>query len=1287
MSDSLCLLTLGNCSGAGASSVGALDGGTPDAKGAQIASNVLYLQSATATLPGLVTTAAQTFAGAKTFNGQIIASGGIDLGTQTLQGTTAVIDFSNFDVLANGDGHFAGNLDVGNVTATGAKVLQILTDNTSVDDIPVISFYRDGSIETVLAQTTNGFQFAVNPASYSGADINSAAKLTVASNGDSNFVGNVNITGTSSTALSVSNSIAGNLTAQIINTNNSGGVGDSVLSVGVGGSSAGDARAVFYSNSEKAWGIGLDNSDSNKFKISEDGILGTSDRFVVQAGGNVGIGDTSPAALLTVGNGDLFQVGSNGSIVATSTLSSGVAFSFDTTDSNANGLLIDVQSTSNARSAFRVNTNNGATTGLVVQGSGRVGIANSAPAYLFTVGSGGGMFGVDSSGNLLFEGATVDANKFTVTVADPTANRTYTIPNSSATTDTFCLLTLANCGGGSGVTTVGAIDTQTKSANGAVISGSSIYLQTADASNPGLVSTAAQTYAGAKTFNGQIIASGGIDLGTQTLQGTTAVIDFTNFDVLANGNTTVGGTLSVTGLSAFTTLGSADSDTVLCRNTSTQLATCNSTFATTSNAFLQNGNSFGATAVLGTNDTNNLSFETDGTTRWTIDTNGHFTPNVDDTYDIGSDTNRVHDLYLGPSTLHIGSSSSDEGTLSYDTSTESLLVQNATDSTTALQVRTSGGTSVITVDTLNERLGIGDDTPSAALSVGSGSKFKVDTDGSVTGNNAVASDQGAAALEFIGSYSSSWSWASSDSTRTVNVASDIPSATSGDLIVLIVYMGRSGNYPPSTMAVPSGFNQHLNGRNSTGENGELIAVFTGSYTSSFSYNTYTNSNNRYALIVVRNADGATPVLSAVDDHNFTNTNPYPTVSAPVSGRTGLLITGVNYAINSSSDLGSFPKPGNINDVDTIAIPPAGGDNYVDAWTHYRLYDAPTGGTINPGAVGGTTQWERFFSMMVQSAPAVTTTEATARDNVNTVELTAIDATFNNNDVIRINNAGTDYYTRIVSGAGTTTLTVSPAVNYDANATVTKYDVQNIGAVNTDYTTLSNRFFQGYFLGGIVAGTGSLGTTYADGTIVTSSGGLQIQGDVNSSNAFSVNNSSGVSLLNIDTVSGTLTVNTTSTFNDDITVAANKSLTLTGGTTANRPGSPTEGMLFYDTDTNRLLTYTGGKWQATSGEYTIVAASDSPQAIKDAADYVADGEIGDGQATIDGDQIEINQALTAAAGGKVYLAQGTYVADATILIPNNTTLAGAGRGTLIELGDLDASDNLNSESVRYHTGLV
>lgn len=60
---------------------------------------------------------------------------------------------------------------------------------------------------------------------------------------------------------------------------------------------------------------------------------------------------------------------------------------------------------------------------------------------------------------------------------------------------------------GTGVTTIGTIDSQTKSANGLVISGSNLVAQTADASNVGMVSTGAQTFAGAKTFSNNAFSS------------------------------------------------------------------------------------------------------------------------------------------------------------------------------------------------------------------------------------------------------------------------------------------------------------------------------------------------------------------------------------------------------------------------------------------------------------------------------------------------------------------------------------------------------------------------------------------------------------------------------------------------------------------------------------------------------------------------------------------------------------------------------------------------------------
>lgn len=56
-----------------------------------------------------------------------------------------------------------------------------------------------------------------------------------------------------------------------------------------------------------------------------------------------------------------------------------------------------------------------------------------------------------------------------------------------------------------GVTTIGTIDGNTASANGLSISGSSLFAQSASATNPGMVNIGTQTMAGAKTFSTTVI--------------------------------------------------------------------------------------------------------------------------------------------------------------------------------------------------------------------------------------------------------------------------------------------------------------------------------------------------------------------------------------------------------------------------------------------------------------------------------------------------------------------------------------------------------------------------------------------------------------------------------------------------------------------------------------------------------------------------------------------------------------------------------------------------------------
>ncbi|KXK10231.1 MAG: hypothetical protein UZ22_OP11002000876 [Microgenomates bacterium OLB23] len=84
---------------------------------------------------------------------------------------------------------------------------------------------------------------------------------------------------------------------------------------------------------------------------------------------------------------------------------------------------------------------------------------------------------------------------------------------------------------------------------------------------------------------------------------------------------------------------------------------------------------------------------------------GNMSPTTDDTYDLGSDTRRWRDLYLGPDTLHIGTSTSDEGTISYTTSTNVMNIGGTGD----LAINMTGDDV-----TINDRATIGSATAGVA---------------------------------------------------------------------------------------------------------------------------------------------------------------------------------------------------------------------------------------------------------------------------------------------------------------------------------------------------------------------------------------------------------------------------------------------------------------------------------------------------------------------------------------------------------------------------------------------
>ena len=164
--------------------------------------------------------------------------------------------------------------------------------------------------------------------------------------------------------------------------------------------------------------IDVQSSSSSQYVFSATSNNGATTGLYVRADGNVGIGDATPAALLTVGSGDLFQVSSAGDItgvslnVAAGTITSGL-INGQTISSAANftGTVTVATSTTSpilygssaANGDVTIEGTSSATKGssyVILQPTGgNVGIGDSTPTALFTVGD-GDAFRVSSTGEI-----------------------------------------------------------------------------------------------------------------------------------------------------------------------------------------------------------------------------------------------------------------------------------------------------------------------------------------------------------------------------------------------------------------------------------------------------------------------------------------------------------------------------------------------------------------------------------------------------------------------------------------------------------------------------------------------------------------------------------------------------------------------------------------------------------------------------------------------------------------------------------------------------------------------
>lgn len=122
---------------------------------------------------------------------------------------------------------------------------------------------------------------------------------------------------------------------------------------------------------------------------------------------------------------------------------------------------------------------------VVIAASGATVVGQSGQnIFVYSPASGAAVNSIAVSGQSALTGAVTISSSGAVTLTQSGQNIQIFVPNSNAT----------------GVTAIGTLDSQTKSSDGAVVVGSTLYMQTADSTNPGLSSTGAQSFLGAKTF-------------------------------------------------------------------------------------------------------------------------------------------------------------------------------------------------------------------------------------------------------------------------------------------------------------------------------------------------------------------------------------------------------------------------------------------------------------------------------------------------------------------------------------------------------------------------------------------------------------------------------------------------------------------------------------------------------------------------------------------------------------------------------------------------------------------
>ncbi len=482
----------------GVTSIGAIDSQTKSANGAVISGTALYLQTADASNPGLVSTGTQTFAGDKTFNGNVITGGNL-----TANGDVTLGDAAADGITFTGEIRGASPLVFEGATNNNTYTTFAITDPTGARTITFPD--RSGTVSLSGDTFTGDVTGTLNSTG--------ATALTIAANSVA--------LGTDTTGDYVSGNTAGN---GIAITGSTGEGWSPTVSISAPTCAGTDklqwngTAFVCTADVDTDTGVTTVGAFSGSSIANGASISGSTITFGPADGTNPGMvttGTQTLAGAKTFTSGTTVRLNSATAFVVEDTSNNNVL----TVSTNTGNKTVTVGAGGIDSTFYVVDTNSNAVFGISTVFSD---LFSTLDTYTFADGSGVTMISADGSTGNVGIGLDVGLANYKFDVdGDINSSGIYRVGGVAGATTTCSggqvlqnlvatggIVTAGTCAADAGVTSIGTIDSQTKSANGAVISGTSLVMQNADASFPGLVSTGTQTFAGDKTFTGNLTGTG-----------------------------------------------------------------------------------------------------------------------------------------------------------------------------------------------------------------------------------------------------------------------------------------------------------------------------------------------------------------------------------------------------------------------------------------------------------------------------------------------------------------------------------------------------------------------------------------------------------------------------------------------------------------------------------------------------------------------------------------------------------------------------------------------------------